>query len=197
MNREKIEQIVGELLLFAPLILLSLILNIALSVSLSMITIFICKHKYDKEIGSELHLKSLHCVTVSYSIFLIIGLFLRGLSTVMPFMSNQPMAAIIASLGITWLSAWAGDKQCEYKKYKRENEILRYEKIERDRLKLYKGCPEETVIKLCEINNVGKRDQDLLLHYFAKKTKYVKIERIFNISTPSREINKIIKRYDL
>jgi len=113
MRRERTEQCIGELILYAPLILLAALLSVALPVMLAMVTFFACKWAYRTD--NCFHLgKSYQCAALSYGLFLAIGLCTAGLTASSQHMSNQPMIPILAAVGATWVWANAGEWQAGY-----------------------------------------------------------------------------------
>ena len=101
----RIEQLIGELVLYAPLIALSCLMNTLLSCAITMICVFIFKYFF----YYSLHLyKWYWCVTLSYSLFIVVTLFYKGLGLTTPFLENQPMLLIIISVGVAYLNHYAG-----------------------------------------------------------------------------------------
>lgn len=47
-------------------------------------------------------------MTLSYSLFIVITVFYKGLGLTSPFLENQPMLLIIISIGISYLNHYAG-----------------------------------------------------------------------------------------
>lgn len=101
----RIEQLIGELVLYTPLILLSYLLGTLLSCIISMLCVFVFKYFF----YYSLHLyKWYWCVTLSYSLFTIITLFYKGLGLTTPFLENQPMLLVLLCVGVAYLNHYAG-----------------------------------------------------------------------------------------
>ena len=100
-----IEQIIGELALYTPLILIAYFGNMLLSCVISMLCVFIFKLFF----YNSLHLNKWYwCVTLSYSLFITISIFYKGLGLTSPFLENQPMLLIMICVGVTYLNHYAG-----------------------------------------------------------------------------------------
>lgn len=109
-RREKIciEQILGEVVLYIPLILIAIYLDLLLPCTISMLGLFIFKQFF----YYGLHLfKWYHCVTLSYSVFIALSLLYYAISVKIPFMQNQPMLLVIACIGLAYLNCRAGVRQ--------------------------------------------------------------------------------------
>lgn len=107
-EREKrvcIEQIIGEIVLYIPLILIAIYLELLIPCVISMLCLFIFKHFF----YYGLHLdKWYHCVTLSYSTFIVLSLLYYAISVKIPFMQNQPLLLVVASVGLAYLNCYAG-----------------------------------------------------------------------------------------
>lgn len=101
----KIEQIIGELILYAPLIILSYFMGTLISCIITMMCVFVFKYFF----YYSLHLyKWYWCMTLSYSLFIVITVFYKGLGLTTPFLENQPMLLVIVSVGVAYLNHYAG-----------------------------------------------------------------------------------------
>jgi len=120
MTLKQAEQLTGEILLLAPLLLILVVLRIFIPSIMAMVVFFACKWAYDKKTESHLHIGKAQCAIASYGIFIIIGLICAGLSVASPYMQNQPMMQIILAIAATWAWAAAGDIQYSYSEAQRE-----------------------------------------------------------------------------
>lgn|GEM_PF-5074656 len=106
---------IGECILYIPLVAIAGVTGLAAPVALAMVTFFICKWVY--EVKGYFHLeKNGACAALSYGVFLGIGLIDAGLGTVSPLMGNQPMVAVLLAVVASWAYALAGDAQFEMTK---------------------------------------------------------------------------------
>ena len=101
-------QVVGEIILYIPLLVISYLLNLFPVFLISMLCLFIFKQFFKL----SLHLdKWYYCMGLSYSIFTIIAFIYAGIGAKIPFMDNQPMLVVLMTLGIAMLNAYAGEWQ--------------------------------------------------------------------------------------
>lgn len=101
-------QVLGELILYIPLLVVSHLLNLFIVFIISMICLFIFKHFFKL----SLHLnKWYYCMSLSYGIFTAIAFVYVGIGVKIPFMDNQPMLIVLITLGIAMLNAYAGEWQ--------------------------------------------------------------------------------------
>lgn len=107
----KIEQLIGELILYAPLIFLSYLMGTLISCIITMLCVFIFKYFF----YYSLHLyKWYWCLTLSYSLFIVVTIFYKGLGLTTPFLENQPMLLVIISVGVAYLNHYAGVWQAKF-----------------------------------------------------------------------------------
>ena len=101
----KIEQLVGELTLYSPLVALSYFAGTLLPCIVSMLCVFIFKNFF----YHSLHLNKWYwCVTLSYSLFTVLSVFYKGLGITTPFLENQPMILVVICVGVAYLNCYAG-----------------------------------------------------------------------------------------
>lgn len=101
----KIEQLIGELIIYAPLIILSYYMHTLLSCIITMICVFIFKQFF----YYGLHLYRWYgCFLLSYTLFITLSLIYKGLGATTPFLENQPMLLVIICIGVAYLNHYAG-----------------------------------------------------------------------------------------
>jgi len=110
------DQIVGELVLYVPLVAAAAFSGIAKHVLLAMATFCACKWFYQAK--QMFHVKTGICVCISYGLFLVIGFCTLGISKSSLFMRNQPMLPILFSIGATWFFSHAGEWQYGYMQWR-------------------------------------------------------------------------------
>ena len=111
-RREEIETMIGELILFIPLIVLFWVSDIIYPGIASMLIFFICKWQY--QVNGHFHFdEAWKCVVCSYGTFILIGVLDAGIYALAPEINNQPMIPVFLAVSSTWMYAAAGDKQAE------------------------------------------------------------------------------------
>lgn len=119
---DRAAQVIGELVLYAPLVAACAALGTLVPCLISMTCLFAYKQFYSATVHLD---KACQCVTLSYGVFIVVGLFYKGLSHQFWFMQNQPMLLIIIVAGIAWLNANAGQWQRSYQTAMAENKELK------------------------------------------------------------------------
>lgn len=115
---EKTEQVIGELVLYAPLIAVCAALGALVPCIISMV----CLSAYKQCYAATVHLdKACQCVALSYGIFIAVCLFYNGLARQFWFMKSQPLLLVVIIAGIAWMNASAGQWQQNYKDALTEN----------------------------------------------------------------------------
>ena len=109
MTKSTAQQLIGEIVLFTPIILIAWVAGILWPVLSSMVTFFICKWCYQKEPHTHLHISNQACVTSSYTAFIAIGIVSEGVASIIPHMANQPLIPIYLSIAMTLAWAVLGD----------------------------------------------------------------------------------------
>ncbi len=91
--------------MYIPLLILSYFMGTLLVCLICMICVFIFKHFF----YYALHLNKWYCCfALSYSLFIILTLIYRGLGTLVPLMSNQPMLLVILCVLVAYGNHYAG-----------------------------------------------------------------------------------------
>lgn len=102
---DNLTQIMGELILYSPLIIVAYFINTLPICLLAMVCIFIFKYFF----YYSLHLnKWYYCMLLSYSLFIVLSLLYVGIGVSIPFMDNQPMIIVLVCVGIAYLNHYAG-----------------------------------------------------------------------------------------
>lgn len=102
---DNIIQIIGEIILYSPMVVISYFINTLPICLLSMLCIFIFKHFF----YYGLHLNKWYfCVLLSYSLFATLSFIYVGFGVSIPFMDNQPMIIILICIGVAYLNHYAG-----------------------------------------------------------------------------------------
>lgn len=138
-----ISQIIGEIILYSPLIVISFLIKVLPICLLAMICVFIFKYFF----YYGLHLNKWYwCITLSYSLFLILCFIYLGIGISIPFMDNQPMLIVIACVGVAYLNHYAGLWQ---------HKLTHKDIYAMDKEELYKHC-----------RNCGLSEEDCRIAYF-------------------------------
>ena len=150
------EQLVGEFVLLAPLLLFAALLRMTAPVTLSLLTFMICKWAYDLTPEKRFHFsKNHHCIMASYGVFLLIGVVTAWVSHTSRFMLSQPMMPLLLAVVVTWLWANAGEWQYGYL-----SSLIEFDPD---------SCTEKELLSQRAFQTMDSRDQEAALEAFILK----------------------------
>jgi hypothetical protein len=150
------EQLAGELVLLAPLILFAALLRMITPVTLSLLTFMLCKWAYDLAPERRFHFgKSRHCIMASYGVFLLIGVATAWTAHASRFMINQPMLSVLLAMAVTLLWANAGEWQHGYL-----SSLIEFDPD---------NCTEKELLSQRAFQTMSSSDQEAALEAFVLK----------------------------
>ncbi len=112
-SRALVEQGIGEIVLYLPLVLISFLTSVNSYTILAMLTFMVGKWQYKSQYA--FHLGAVGCILMSYGTFLCIGWFVNGIGESIWFLRDQPMLAVLISVVMSYGWAKAAKWQHFYK----------------------------------------------------------------------------------
>lgn len=112
-------QIVGEILLYIPLFVVSYFLNTLLYTMFSMISFSIIRQLFP----TVMHFKTSTCLMISYTLFLIIPIFYLGFSVLFTEFKNQPALLLLIVIAVVALFAEIGSMAEKIERAKAQEDL--------------------------------------------------------------------------
>jgi len=171
-----VEQLIGEGVLFSPIILVGFLLSIMAPMLMSILVFTICKFAYTKPFETWFHIDTKYCVVLTYGMFVNISLIYLGLGICVPILfNNQPMIVIILSLGSTCIWAYAGDMQYEDRLQKAELERVNARISAWNTFRLAKYCNYEDMLNIAQSKGLNTKQIKVLKLYYCDAASWAKI----------------------
>lgn len=198
--------VIGELILFIPLILFCVWINQLYPCISGMILLFSYKHLYKHDL--EHFDKSIKCVSLTYFVLISIVFIYAGIGAFIPSMGEQPLLIIIIVGIVAYLNTCVGEiqfsgreKSKRIEELKTENEILQNKivsnSIEKEGNKdIHKLC-ESDLRTYCRHKGLNSRQIDIVVAKVIYQIKGESLEDYMyslpnNYRTSLRTINRDI-----
>lgn len=214
MNKSKLEivaQIIGELIIFIPLILFCVWINQIYPCVATMICLFSYKnlYKYDLKHFN----KSYKCIILTYTVILFTVFIYCGISEFVLFMANQPLLIIIIVSIITYINSSIGEIQAlsdlnsnALEKVKKENiNLVAQSKYINENKNIF-TLNENELREYCKHKGLTAREIDIVLGKIIHQIKGENLEDYMyklpnnykaSLRTINRDISNIKKKLNI